>query len=186
MKILFEGNNLTNTEAEEIFDNFITPDFTLLENIETKDGDYAIFSNKKILLKAETNCNPDTELNYLRIVDIEQNNVDEELLKFKILSTKKNEELIITHNQIITIIEALEVYKDTLSNANTTSVVARARVNFELNKMEVIKQYLEQLTNYNHQTACINCYNNRLKKNDMMGLGESGFDQSARKKSKKE
>lgn len=186
MKILFEGSNLTNSEAEEIFDNFITSDFTLIENVENENGEYAIFSNKKTLLKAETSCNPGTDLNRLRIIDIQQDNIDEDILKFRILSTKKLDDLTITHNQIVTIIEALEVYKDTLSNANTSSVVARARANFELNKMEVIKEYLEQLADYNHQTACINCYNNRIKKNDMMGLGEGGFEQSARTNSKKE
>ena len=182
MKILFEGENLTDIEAGEIFNTIITEDFSLLENIEDDNKEYAIFSNKISLLKAETSFNPETNLNNLRIIDLQQNNIDEEMLKFEILSNKQMEELKVTYNQIVTIIEALEVYKDHLLNAKTTSVVARARINFELNKMDIIKGYLEQITDYNHQTACINCYNNRKKKNDMMGLGESGFEQSAKRK----
>ena len=33
MKILFEGENLTDIEAQEILDNIITEDFSLLENV---------------------------------------------------------------------------------------------------------------------------------------------------------
>ena len=113
---------------------------------------------------------------------MQKNNVDEELLKFKVLTTKQGEDLIVTHNQIITIIEALEVYKDSLSDIKTSSVLVRARANFELNKVDIIKQYFEEITDYNHQTACENCYKGRLKKDNMMGLGESGFEQSAKKR----
>ena len=140
MKILFEGENLTDIEAQEILDNIITEDFSLLENVEDINCEYAIFSNKKSLLKAETKYNPETNLNYLRILDLQENNVDEELLKFKVLTTKQGEDLIVTHNQIITIIEALEVYKDSLSDIKTSSVLVRARANFELNKVYIIKQ----------------------------------------------
>ncbi|WP_302640393.1 hypothetical protein [uncultured Clostridium sp.] len=182
MKILFEGENLTDIEAQEILDNIITEDFSLLESVEEINCEYAIFSNKKSLLKAETKYNPETNLNYLRILDLQKNNVDEELLKFKVLTTKQGEDLIVTHNQIITIIEALEVYKDSLSDIKTSSVLVRARANFELNKVDIIKQYFEEITDYNHQTACENCYKGRLKKDNMMGLGESGFEQSAKKR----
>ena len=78
--------------------------------------------------------------------------------------------------------KALEVYKDSLSDIKTSSVLVRARANFELNKVDIIKQYFEEITDYNHQTACENCYKGRLKKDNMMGLGESGFEQSAKKR----
>lgn len=180
MKILFEGENLTNIAAEEIFNTIITEDFLLLENVEDDNKEYAIFSNKLSLLKAETKFDPETNLNHLRIIDLQQNNIDEEILKFEILSTKQREELKVTYSQVVTIIEAFEVYNEHLLNAKTNSVVAKARINFELNKSNTIKQYLEQLVDYNHQTACLNCYNNRIKRNNMMGLGESGFEQSAK------
>ena len=70
MKILFEGENLTDIEAQEILDNIITEDFSLLESVEEINCEYAIFSNKKSLLKAETKYNPETNLNYLRILDL--------------------------------------------------------------------------------------------------------------------
>lgn len=180
MKILFEGENLTDIEAQEIFDSIVTEDFSLLENIEDTNCEHAIFSNKKSLIKVETKYNVENNLNYLRIIDLQKNNVDEELLKFKILTVKQGEDLIVTHNQIVTIIEALEVYKDSLSDIKTSSVVVRARANFEINKVNVIKDYFEQIADYNHQVACQNCYKGRFKKNDMMGLGEGGFEQSAR------
>lgn len=179
MKILFEGENLTDIEAQEIFDSIVTEDFSLLENIEDINYEYAIFSNKKSLIKVETKYNVENNLNYIRIIDLQKNNVDEELLKFKILTVKQGEDLIVTHNQIVTIIEALEVYKASLSDIKTSSVVVRARANFEINKVNVIKDYFEQIADYNHQVACQNCYKGRFKKNDM-GLGEGGFEQSAR------
>ena len=165
MKVLFEKENLSEEKSQEIFNLFITDDYSLLENGSSKNIDYAIFSNKETLLKIETKFSKETDLNYLRIIDLEKNNIEEEILEFEVLSSKKIQNLKLSYNQVITII-------------------GRLRTEMEMEKTDIIFNYLQDIMNYNYHEACINCLNKYLipKKNNVMGLGDSGFEQSARKK----
>lgn len=184
MKVLFEKENLSEEKSQEIFNLFITDDYSLLENGSSKNIDYAIFSNKETLLKIETKFSKETDLNYLRIIDLEKNNIEEEILEFEVLSSKKIQNLKLSYNQVITIIEALNKYKEFISTIKKDTDIGRLRTEMEMEKTDIIFNYLQDIMNYNYHEACINCLNKYLipKKNNVMGLGDSGFEQSARKK----
>lgn len=82
--------------------------------------------------------------------------------------------LSISYNQVVLLIQAFILHQEHLQEENRVS---------ELEELKEILTYLENSINYNFEVACIECEKKRKrKKNDMMGLGESGIVQSARMK----
>jgi hypothetical protein len=87
----------------------------------------------------------------------------------------------VSYNQVVLLIQAFILHQEHLQEEKGSSDLEAIEKNCELEALKEILTYLENSINYNYEVACIECEKKRKrKKNDMMGLGESGIVQAAR------
>ena len=87
----------------------------------------------------------------------------------------------ISYNQVVLLIQAFILHQEHLQEEKGASELEVIEKACELEELKEILTYLENSINYNYEVACIECGKKRKrKKNDMMGLGESGIVQAAR------
>lgn len=114
--------------------------------------------------------------------------IENKKFSFRIVSVEKLENIIISYeqlekfiDQVVLLIQAFILHQEHLQEEKGSSELEAIEKNCELEALKEILTYLENSINYNYEVACIECEKKRKrKKNDMMGLGESGIVQAAR------
>ena len=78
------------------------------------------------------------------------------------------------------LINATQYYFDSLDKVNGSTAQDKFRIKFEKERIKEVKLLLESVINYNLQEACEICNRKKNKKENLFGLGEGAFEQSAK------
>ena len=176
MKILCYKNQIDYEEIESEVKYFTNGYIEILVK-DTENGQYAVYTSDNSLRRVDFEYSSTKDLYDLKIVEIP---LDEETIDFRIISARNLNDLRITQRQIELLINATQYYLDSLDKMNGNTAQDKFRIKFEKEKTEEVKLLLESVINYNLKEACEMCERKRNRKENLFGLGEGAFEQSAR------
>lgn len=188
MKVLCEKDKITDIEAENIFNKYVTKDYTFIE-AATFDKDYeqALYLNKDVL-KVETVYYPDEDLNYIKITKIPISiNTINDLTGVKMKVVHPEIDFRVSYNHILTLIEGLVAYRHILGERDYgQNVILNARKDYQLNKINYLFEYFQDIIGYDYDGQCEDCMTRRLKarSSSSLGLGEDGITQLIKRRLK--
>lgn len=94
--------------------------------------------------------------------------MNEEQLKFKLITTTKNKQLKLTHKQIVVLLEALWNFKENIQAIDTEEFLRKRILQNKKEEVDELFKFLEESIDYNFQKHLEKC--SKKNKNDDPGM----------------